>query len=329
MAEGHGMTRYTRQEAVIGSEGQARLGAARVLVVGAGGLGVPVLQYLAGAGVGQITILDPDRVEVSNLHRQPLYRIADCGVPKAEAAREALLALNPELRITACVQAIDPDNAAQIVAAHDLALDCADSFAVSYILSDTCLALGLPLISASALERSGYAGGFCRGAPSLRAVFPDLPERAATCAAAGVMGPVVGAIGAMQAQMALAVLLDMAPSPLGQMVTWDAAGWRMGGFRFDGAPEPDRPLRFISPATIQAGDLTIDLRDPEEGPLATPWALRISPERLGAEPPAAAPGQRVVLCCRSGLRAWRAARQYETSSPAEVVLVALGQHPPG
>lgn len=323
------MSRYARQIALpeIGPEGQARIEAARVLVVGAGGLGVPVLQYLAGAGVGAITLIDPDVVEETNLHRQPLFRMGDIGLPKARAAAAALSALNPAVAVAFHVGALDPANAPTLLEGCDIALDCADSFAVSYALSDACMTAGVPLISASALGRAGYAGGFCGAAPSLRAVFPDLPERAATCATAGVMGPLVGMIGALQAQMALAVLLEHAPSPLGQLVTIDGASWRMGGFRFDGAPEPDatQSLPFVAQSQLAPRDLVIDLRDEVEAPTpAAPHARRMVIDDAASLRPA--PGQRVVFCCRSGLRAFRAARLLQTHWQGQVALAAI--HPP-
>ena len=196
------MTRYARQIALpeVGPAGQDRLRAARVLVVGAGGLGVPVLHYLAGAGVGSITVVDGDRVEEANLHRQPLYRMDDLGRSKAEAAAQALRALNPDVVTQPQTRWLDPACAPDLVAEADVVLDCADTFAASLTLSDACRDADLPLISGSALGLTGYAGGFCGGAPSLRAVFPDLPQTAASCASAGVLGPVVAMIGAVQAQ---------------------------------------------------------------------------------------------------------------------------------
>lgn len=322
------MTRYARQQVLpeVGPVGQARLARAHALVVGAGGLGVPVLQYLAGAGVGRITLVDPDRVSVSNLHRQPLYATADAGRPKAGVASERLAALNPDCAVVPVVARLDPGNAPALLAEADVALDCADSFAVAYTLSDACLAAGVPLISASALGLSGYAGGFCGGAPSLRAVFPDLPERAATCATAGVLGPVVGMIGALQAQMTLAVLLRLAPSPLGQVVSFDAARWRFGGFRFDTAPEPVECWPFLAPGDIAEGDFTVDLRGAAEAPVpATPWARRLEVADFGPGGPVPQPGQRAVLCCRSGLRSWRAARRLSETWAGEIALVALGE----
>ncbi|MDD9739412.1 ThiF family adenylyltransferase [Marinovum sp. SP66] len=300
------MTRYARQEILpeVGAAGQERLRQAHVVVIGAGGLGCPVLQYLAGAGVGRITLFDPDHVEESNLHRQPLYRMADLGRPKAEAAAEALRGFNPEVRLRAHVAPLGPGLAPGLVQAADLVIDAADSFAVSYILSDACLAAGTPLISASALGQSGYAGGFCGGAPSLRAVFPDLPTSGATCATAGVLGPAVGMIGSLQAQLALQLLLGTG-APLGRVVSVDLATMRFGGFTFLGSPEPARPWPFLAPAMLRPDDLVIELRDAAEAPCPiTPEALRLPMEEVPGLTPA--PGQRLVLCCASGLRAWRA-----------------------
>lgn len=319
--------RHARQVILpqVGAAGQARLAASRVLVVGAGGLGVPVLQYLVGAGVGRITLVDPDTVELHNLHRQPLYRIGDVGRPKVEAARAALAALDPGVELVARREWFDPANAPALVADCDIALDCADNFAVSYTLSDACQEAGKPLVSASALALQGYVGGFCGGAPSVRAVLPELPERAPSCDTAGVLGPVVGTLGMIQAQMALSVLLGLDPSPLGRFVTLDAAEWRIGGFRFDSAPEPDDPgPRFVAPSQITPADIAIDLRGADEAPRpATPHALRIAPQEL-ADWPLPPEDRRVVMCCRTGLRSWHAARALGRRWPGEIVVAAFG-----
>ncbi|MDC0657358.1 ThiF family adenylyltransferase [Leisingera sp. SS27] len=319
------MSRYARQVILpeVGAEGQERLARAHVLVVGAGGLGCPVLQYLGGAGVGRITVMDGDVVEESNLHRQVLYSAADIGSPKAEAARRHVLAANPGLQVTAQALRLDAANAEQMVAAADLVVDAADSFAVSYILSDECLRQGKVLISASALGQSGYAGGFCGGAPSLRAVFPDLPAQAATCATAGVMGPVVGMIGALQAQLVLKALLGHQPSPLGQLFVFRLEDLQVSSFRFDGAEEPEDTLPFVSAAQILPGDTVVELRDTAEAPQpAVPQALRIARTDL---PAAGLPREgRIVLCCRSGLRAWGAARDLQQAGYSDLALLAAG-----
>ena len=316
------MSRYARQIAVSGDAAQARLAAAQVLVVGAGGLAAPVLQYLAGAGVGAIRLVDPDRVALSNLHRQTLFRMADIGHPKATAAAAHLAGLNPDCRVEPVLHALDPANVAALCCGITLVLDCADSFAVSYTLSDHCMAQGLPLVAASVTGCEGYAGGFCGGSPSLRAVFPDLPARAGSCAEIGVLGPVVGIVGTLQAQMAFAVLAGLRPSPLGQLVTVD--GLRIGGFRFDTAPEPAWQPRFIAAASIGPDDFIVDLRGADEAPLIRPDAMRLSVTAFGPGGPRPKPGQRAVLCCRSGLRAFAAAERLHAVWDGPITLVTLG-----
>lgn len=325
------MTRYARQTCLpgMGEAGQAALKAAHVLVVGAGGLGAPALQYLVGAGIGRLTLVDGDTVSLGNLHRQTLFREDDIGRPKVEAAHDTLRRLNTDCRIAPLACPLDPANAPDLVAQASLVLDCADSFAVSYILSDTCLAAGVPLVSASVLGVSGYVGGFCGTAPSLRAVFPDLPDRAATCATAGVMGPVVGMIGAAQAQMALACLTGQTPSPLGQLLTVDMQAFRSSSFRFDTAPEPAEGLHFIATDQLKPTDVVVDLRGTEEAPHpVSPRARRSSVSDVIAgrlQPPAT--GQRAVFACRSGLRAWQAARHLQRHWDGDIALVATGDAP--
>lgn len=324
------MSRYARQTCLpeVGPEGQRAISAAHVLVVGAGGLAAPALQYLVGAGVGHLSVIDADRVSETNLHRQTLFREPDIGVPKVEAAASTLRRLNSDCTIEPIHAALDPANVAELVARSSLVLDCADSFAVSYTLSDACLAARVPLISASVLGFGGYVGGFCHTAPSLRAVFPDLPERAQSCATAGVMGPVVGLIGAAQAQMALAQLIGRTPSPLGQMMQFDMGGYRSASFRFDGTPEPEADLAFIAPCDLAPDDFVVELRDTDEAPDAiTKSARRSSVSDFTAERAEPRTGQRAVFACRSGLRAWRAATHLRSYWAGPISLIATGDTP--
>lgn len=316
--------RYARQMALpeIGVAGQEKLAAARVLVVGVGGLGCPALQYLAGAGIGHIAIVDPDRVEETNLHRQALYRMSDIGRPKVEAAAEALRAFNPEITIEAEQSPLDPANAPALVAAAGLVVDAADSFAVTYILSDACRDAGKPLVSASAIGLTGYVGGYCGGAPSYRAVFPDLPTQATNCATAGVLGPAVGLVGTLQAQMVLSILLGLQPSPLGRVISIDLHQLTFGGFAFHDATEPEHYFPFIGRADVRVEDRVLELRSVAEAPvLPVPHARRVSPERLSDEGKGAG---RTVLCCRTGLRAWRGAKLLQNMGHRDLALLALG-----
>ncbi|MGY3039759.1 molybdopterin/thiamine biosynthesis adenylyltransferase/rhodanese-related sulfurtransferase [Rhodanobacter sp. TND4EL1] len=325
--------RYARQIALpeIGEAGQARLAAVRVLVVGAGGLGCPVLHYLAAAGVGRLIVLDDDVVEESNLHRQPLYTMADVGAPKAEAACEALRRLNPAIVVEALAQRLTPGNAATLVAATDIVVDATDSLAATYTLSDACWPRHTPLISASALGLSGYVGGFCGDAPSYRAVFPDMPERAANCSSAGVLGSLVGLVGCLQAQFVLQLILGIEPSPLGRLLSFDAGRLAFGGFAFHHASEPSgTPLRFIDADDVTPRDVVIDLRSLDEAPVSVfGWALRLDVGHIESFATAPTPtSQRVVLCCQSGIRAWRAGRMLQSHGFDDLALVSFAAAAP-
>lgn len=320
--------RYSRQLVLpeVGAQGQARLGDSSVLVIGAGGLGCAVLQYLAAAGVGRIVIVDHDRVEESNLHRQPLFRMSEIGLAKASAARDSLRQLNPQIAIEAIVERLSPANVARLVALAEVVIDAADSLAATYILNDECQRVSKPLVSASVLGLSGYVGAFCGRAPSYRAVFPEMPRQAGSCSEAGVLGTAVGVMGTLQAHMTLALALGLEPSPLGQLITVDFRTLRFGGFSFERATEPTGPvLAFVSPEELAERDIVIDLRSLEEAPvspIADALRLRVEDvERGDSRFPAEA---RVVLCCRSGVRAWRAGRALQRQGHRNVALVAFG-----
>ena len=321
------MDRYARQLALaeVGPEGQRRLEHATVLVVGAGGLGCAVLPYLCAAGVGRLIVVDHDVVDESNLHRQPLYRMDDVGQRKAEVAWATLAALNPYVAVKAVSERLTPANAPALVESADVIVDAADSFAVTYILSDECVRTRKPLVSASVIGLSGYTGVFCGDVPSYRAVFPDLPAKAGTCDTNGVLGTAVGVIGTLQAQMVLSLLLDLTPSVAGRVTTVDFRTLRFSGFSFLSAREEADGFRFIARDQVTSSDVTVELRGEQEAPVpAFESSLRLAPDSVEELRDRVAEDTRVVLCCRTGLRAWRAATRLRAAGHHNVALFAAG-----
>ncbi|CAO95820.1 ThiF family adenylyltransferase [Erwinia tasmaniensis] len=321
------MSRYQRQSMLpeIGESGQQRLAQARVLVIGAGGLGSALLPLLAAAGVGYLRLYDGDRVEEHNLHRQTLYGMQDIGEEKVFCARRALATRNPECVVDARPHALTASATEAALDGIDLAIDAADNFALTWQLSDACLAHHIPLVSASVLGRRGYVGGFCAGAPSYRALFPQLPGSAANCNTAGVMGPAVATLGAMQAQMALSILLNFSPSPLGCLVNCDFVQWHFRPFRFDSATEPDQPpVPFIDRHLLTAQDCVVELRSVDEAPDSVTDAVqRVLPQQLSDwQPPT---DRRIVLVCASGLRAAKAATELELRGFSHLAIIAAGR----
>jgi len=320
------MSRYSRQSGLFpqGVADQKRLLEAHVLVVGAGGLGATVLPALVGAGCGRMTVVDHDRVDESNLHRQTLFRMDDIGRFKAACVADRLSDLNPDCQIVPVAERLEPTLARRLLTDVSVVVDAADSVAVTYLLSDLCAEAGLPLVSASVLGRSGYAGGFCGTAPDYRTVFPDLPAILPNCAEAGVMGPAVAALGAIQAQMVLSVLLETQPSPLGQIMTLDLERWRSSSFRFDTAVSAENEGPFIlGLEEIRADDRVFDLRGlDEQGPPSVSWAVRGPieyPETLLGGP------GRTVFVCASGLRAWRAAKRFSAQAGVPAFIATTGR----
>jgi adenylyltransferase/sulfurtransferase len=218
---------YSRQTALpeVGPAGQLRIRNASVLVIGAGGLGAPALQYLSAAGVGRIGILDGDAVEASNLHRQPLYGIADIGRPKAIAAADRLRSLNRDVRCEAMVSDATLENIDALVADYDVVLECTDNLRAKFVVNDAVVRCGRPAIFASVYQYEGQLQAYLPRPdwPCLRCVWPEAPRdgMVGNCAAAGVLGPVPGALGAIQAMQALQVILGLEPEPARGLVMVD------------------------------------------------------------------------------------------------------------
>lgn len=207
------LDRYARHLVLpqFGGLGQQRLKAARVAVVGAGGIGAPVIAALAGAGIGALTIIDADRVELSNLHRQPLYQTAQIGMDKALLARNWVMARNPHIALAEVKERIAPDNAADLLDGHDLVIDGTDNFATRLCIGDACVAAGLPLLSAAAQQFQGQVAILAEQ-PCYRCFVGDAfdAEDCDTCAELGVLGAMTATVGGYAALMAIRYLAGMA-----------------------------------------------------------------------------------------------------------------------
>jgi len=217
----------------LGEAGQERLKAARVLLVGAGGLGSPAALYLAAAGVGSLTIVDHDRVEPSNLQRQVLYDTADVGAPKAEVAARRLRALNPAIRVEPHVLRLDAGNVLRLIEGHDLVVDGSDRLATRYLVADACVIGATPLVSAAIHRFEGQAFSYRPGTPCYRCLFPESARAAApSCAEAGVLGVLPGILGSLQAAEAIKLLAGIGEPLLGRLLVLDALAMRWQEFRF-------------------------------------------------------------------------------------------------
>lgn len=223
--------RYARQLRLpqVGEVGQARLGAAKVVLLGVGGLGAPAALYLAAAGVGQLTLIDDDTVERSNLHRQIIHADARVGMAKTESARIALLALNPRMRIEIRNERLQADNVERLLAGHDLIIDGADNFPARYLLAAASRQLKLPMVYGAVERFSGQLSVFDprrNDSPCYRCLFPEPPAAAdaPNCSEAGVLGVLPGIVGLLQATEALKLMLGLGEPLVGRLLSFDALG---------------------------------------------------------------------------------------------------------
>ena len=299
--------RYQRQTAVeqIGLNGQRTLSDSRVLLVGLGGLGCVVASQLVGAGVGELRLVEHDCVDISNLHRQHLYREQDAGKPKVEMAHAALQALNAEVRLLRYNTRIHPSNANELANGVDLIIDAADNFATSYLLSDVSQRLGLPLLNASVNQTFGYLGLFGTLWPSFRAVFPRIPRQQHSCNEVGVTGPSVGLLANLQAQEALKVLTHQSTLG-GKLLYLDCWQYQVSRMDVSDASEPaGRQIELIDQSQLGDNDYVIDVRSEAEV-RSQPQPFKVHRHQpLTASPSIALPAdcQRVVLACQTGHRA--------------------------
>ncbi len=329
---------YSRQMALkeVGAAGQARLASSRVLVVGCGGLGVPVISYLAGAGIGELGLVDSDRLEASNLHRQTFYALSDVGAAKADLAAARVAALNPQVTVLAHNVRFDAHNAAALAAPYDLLIDCSDNFATRFLMNDVALTLRKPAIFASVYQYEGQLQVVRaeRAGACLRCVWPEATRDGVVgnCAQAGVLGPVPGTLGALQALEALKLLLDL-PGQLGDEVllvnlitlatsklrTRRRSECREGACAHsnitEGAAMHEESLEVafdsLDEATAQ-GFTVVDVREPQEliaWPTPCKSSRHIPLRTLLYGEPALDPQGKYLLVCAAGQRSLTAASE--------------------
>ncbi|QNM95307.1 molybdopterin-synthase adenylyltransferase MoeB [Chitinimonas koreensis] len=339
------IARYSRHLLLpeLGMEGQRRLKAARVLVVGAGGLGSPVILYLAAAGIGTLGIVEFDTVDESNLQRQVIHGVSRLGQPKADSARAAVAELNPRVEVRLHRQRLDNDSAPALFADYDLIVDGTDNFATRYLINDACVLAGKPYVWGSIYRFEGQASVFWEQAPDGRGVnyrdlypAPPPPELAPSCAEGGVLGVLCAAIGSIMATEAIKLIAGIGESLLGRLAVYDALEmrYRFLPLRRDPQRRPitgladypafcglDRPAapdagRSISAAALKklrdegADFALLDVREPAEWDIVRIDGARLLPKsRLQAEPDA--PGLdrdlAIVVHCKSGVRSRQAA----------------------
>jgi sulfur-carrier protein adenylyltransferase/sulfurtransferase len=340
---------YSRQILLkeIGPDGQAKLARARVLIVGAGGLGSPVLQYLAGAGVGRLGVVDADTLDASNLHRQPIYALADTGASKVELARAAILAINPSLTVDTYPERFTADNALDLVRAYDVVVDCSDNFRTKFLLNDAAVLARRPAVFASVYQYEGQLQVY-KPEPShacLRCLWPDATADGVVgnCAEAGVLGPVPGTFGSLQALLTLKILLGLPGQLGGELLLLDFTNFSSTKLKAPRrsactAPacalihdipgeEKDIEIELSSLAAASERHLeVIDIRTAEEIATQPAKARHIAMPTLLANPDLLSATGRYLLVCASGKRSLATARELRKRGLAVHSLAGGLQH---
>jgi sulfur-carrier protein adenylyltransferase/sulfurtransferase len=323
---------YSRQILLkeIGVQGQAALARGRVLVVGAGGLGSPVLQYLAGAGVGYLGVVDADTLDASNLHRQPIFALADVGEQKAELALAAVNRINPTVHVELHAARLDADNALELIRGYDVVVDCSDNFRTKYLINDAAVLAHRPAVFASVYQYEGQLQVYKPDErhACLRCLWPDAVADGVVgnCAEAGVLGPVPGTFGTLQALLTLKILLGLSGQLDGELLLLDFTNFsslklkapRLAECRAPGCAHireiarEDRGIEIALPSLADAarrGLEVIDIRTQEEIAVRPTGARHIAMPVLLADPALLAPGREFLLVCASGKRSLAAARE--------------------
>ena len=325
------IARYRRQIMLgeVGQAGQQKLLDARVAVIGAGGLGSPALLYLAGAGVGHVLIIDDDVVDLSNLHRQVIHTTDGVGRPKAESAREAMLALNPSVTVSVAVERLTWSNALSLLEGYDMILDGSDNFETRHIASWAAASLGVPHIWASILGFDAQLTVFhADHGPIYEDLFPTPPPAGSvpSCSQAGVLGPVVGVVGSSMAMEALKLITGVGRPLIGRLGYYSSMDGTWEYIPLVGDPavvEMVRAKEVVAGsvsgvgealdvprvASVPSGVALVDVREPHEfAAYAIPGAVNVplSTIRSGAVPDAVAAGEEVLVYCAAGVRSAQA-----------------------
>jgi len=323
---------YSRQQLLkeIGAPGQAALARARVLIVGLGGLGSPVLQYLAGAGVGCLGLVEADVLDPSNLHRQPIYALRDAGKPKIDLARSAINTINPSVTVVTHAVRFNADNALQLTQSYDAIVDCTDNFRTKYLINDAAVLAQRPAVFASVYQYEGQLQVYKPQAEHacLRCLWPDAIADGVVgnCAEAGVLGPVPGAFGALQALLTIKILLGISGQLDGELLLLDFMNFstlklkapRRAECRAPGcahirglAPEEqDIEIELHSLAEAATRGLeVIDIRSAEEFAAQPSAGRHIPMPNLLADPGVLDSRGPLLLVCASGKRSLAAARE--------------------
>jgi sulfur-carrier protein adenylyltransferase/sulfurtransferase len=323
---------YSRQTLLkeIGAQGQATLARARVLVVGVGGLGSPVLQYLAGAGVGFLGIVDADTLDPSNLHRQPIYALADVGEQKVELALAAVKRVNPTVHVESHAVRLDASNALALIRGYDVVVDCSDNFRTKYLINDAAVLAQRPAVFASVYQYEGQLQVY-KPEPlhaCLRCLWPDAVADGVVgnCAEAGVLGPVPGTLGTLQALLTLKILLGLSGQLAGELLLLDFTNFSSLKIKAPRRTECHAPacahireiagedpeIEIALPSlgdAAQRGLEVIDIRTAEECAARPTGARHIAMPLLLTNPNLLAPGREFLLVCASGKRSLAAARE--------------------
>ena len=348
------LARYSRHLTLpgIGPEGQRRISNAKVLVIGAGGLGSPVASYLIAAGVGLLAVMDDDTVELSNLQRQIMHRQQDIGARKVDSVSRMAAQMNDLVRVITLEQRLSTLNAVELFSEYDLVIDGSDNFATRYLSNDAAEITGTPLVWGTLFQFSGQASVFDpRTGPMLRDLFPEIPDADSvpSCAEGGVFGSLCGVMGSLLATEALKLITGVGQTLSGRLWLYDAldAAVRTLAFERDPQRQPVTALGQYEPALCAAGPvieqinareleelrtdgqtLVIDVREGWERDLAfIPGSVHIPLEQVLEQRWEAvdlAGARKIVLACKSGVRSQRAAAALAVDAPAAQLLNLAG-----